>query len=447
MKFDHLRLGDAIRILLQLLWLALVRTTPRPISPLPRWKRHGWHWLAMLRHRLTGKATARIKRRMDQLHAQIEPVAGYFRQVGEEYAKHRCWGYPVTRYLAYGISLPLAFLCISISFDMFDQLTFAALLLAIALIARLVAGQEITLLLAGLSIIVSSRYFWWRASSTLSFDENIDLEWGLVLLAAEFYIWLVFLMDHFKAGWPVKRPSVESDQVPSAAVSIQMHDGLVNGIARVVFLTAPLAFLLFDAYIIYAPAIMLALYALPHMAHATIANQRMQRGNRFSFLAVVYETVLSWCVTRHITAILFNPHKETSNVTGGSAEKGNFDLNALTPFILLIGLNLIGIVAGLNRWYLNPHDEISILLLNLTWTFYNLLFLGAAITVIVKFEKTGAASLPGYDLRETLALCFMGYYYLGKLLLLCFSPFTRRISRLGMLVETYLPRSPELSSE
>lgn len=450
-RFDHLRLGDVIRIPLQLLWLALVRTTPRPVFSWPRWKQHNWQRLAELHLWPVGNVTIKNKRRADQLRMRIGAVAEHFRQFGEDYAKYRCWDYPVIRYLAYGASTLLAFLCMTIPFDPLDQLTFATLLLVIALIAWLASGQAITLLLAGLSIIVSSRYFWWRASSTLNLDENTDFAWGLALLAAEFYTWFTLLMDYFKSCWPVKcspvELSIQSAKWPSADAIIQTFNEPLNGVARIVFLTAPLAFLLFHAYIIYAPVILLALYVLPHMAHAAIANSRIQGGSRFSFLAAVYKTVLAWCDARHILGIFVNSRKEAFNVAGGSAEKEYFDLTMLTPCILLIGFNLMGVVAGLNRLYLDPHDELYTILLNLVWVFYNLLFLGAAITIIFKFKKTRTTSLPKYGLRGTLVLCLMGYCYLSKLLLLCFLPITSRLSRFGKLMETYLPRSPELLPE
>lgn len=437
-RFDRLRPGDAVRIPLQLLWLVLVRTTPRPISPLPRWMQRNGHWPAKLRQWLTGNVMPMILRRAGQLHSKVEAVADRFRQIGEEYAKNRCWDYRAVRYLSYGASALLVFLCIATPLDALDQLAFSAFLLAIVLIARLASGETIVFLLAGLSVIVSSRYFWWRASSTLSLDGNLDFAWGLALLAAEFYTWLILLAGYFEACWPVKRPS--------AGGLIRAYDEPAYSAARIIFLTAPLAFLLFDAYIIYAPAVLLALYALPHMAHAAIAGQRVQGAERFSFLAVVYKTVLSWCAARHGMAMLFGARKAAPD---GIAEKSGdkFDLNTLTPFILLIGFNLTGLVAGLDRLYLNPQEGAAIIWLNLAWVFYNLLFLGAAVTVILKFNKNRTNSMPKYGLRGTLTMCFMGYYYLGELFLLCVSLFARRLSRPGMIVASYLPRSPKLSPE
>lgn len=55
------------------------------------------------------------------------------------------------------------------------------------------------------------------------------------------------------------------------------------GIPRLIFLTAPLAFLLLHAYIIYAPALMIALFVIPHMVHASLTNSKIQGKYRHSF--------------------------------------------------------------------------------------------------------------------------------------------------------------------
>ncbi len=62
----------------------------------------------------------------------------------------------------------------------------------------------------------------------------------------------------------------------------------LSGIPRLIFLTAPLAFLLLHAYIIYAPALMIALFVLPHMIHASLTNSKIQGKYRHSFWSEIY---------------------------------------------------------------------------------------------------------------------------------------------------------------
>lgn len=66
----------------------------------------------------------------------------------------------------------------------------------------------------------------------------------------------------------------------------------LSGIPRLIFLTAPLAFLLFHAYIIYAPALMIALFVLPHMIHASLTNSKI--GANIATLSGVKSTKRCW---------------------------------------------------------------------------------------------------------------------------------------------------------
>lgn len=97
----------------------------------------------------------------------------------------------------------------------------------------------------------------------------------------------------------------------------------LSGIPRLIFLTAPLAFLLLHAYIIYAPALMIALFVIPHMVHASLTNSKIQGKYRHSFWSEIYETVLAWYIAPPTLVALINPHKGKFNVTakGGLVEE------------------------------------------------------------------------------------------------------------------------------
>ncbi|WP_303787245.1 UDP-forming cellulose synthase catalytic subunit [Azovibrio restrictus] len=155
------------------------------------------------------------------------------------------------------------------------------------------------------------------------------------------------------------------------------------GIPRLVFLTAPLAFLFFELHIINAMASMIALYVLPHIVHSNIANARIQGPFRHTFWAEVYESVLAWYITLPTTIAFINPRLGKFNVTakGGLVEESYFDWVISRPYLILVGLNLIGFGIGLGRlFFWNTHEQGTVLL-NLLWTFYNLLMLGAAVSV------------------------------------------------------------------
>ena len=157
----------------------------------------------------------------------------------------------------------------------------------------------------------------------------------------------------------------------------------LSGIPRIVFLTAPLAFLLLHTYIIYAPAVMILLYVFPHMIYSSIVNARVQGKFRHSMWGEVYETVLSWYVARPTTVAMFAPNRGTFNVTakGGLIEEKYFDWVMSKPYILLALLNIAGVAVGVWRLYGGPSDEVNSVLMNLFWATYNLMILGGAVAV------------------------------------------------------------------
>ena len=557
----------------------------------------------------------------------------------EYYASHPIWRFPMLRLFSFCIGIGLTVLCITTPFTVQGQLIFLLSLWAMAMLIRRLPGTLPTLLLIMLSIVASTRYVWWRVDSTLNWDQPVDLMWGLGLVAAEIYIWIVLVLGYVQTAWPLKRkpralpaderdwPTVDvfiptyneplsvvrptvyaamgidwpadklkiyllddgrrpafrafaeeigvaymirpdnfhakagnlnhaltktdgefiaifdCDHIPtrsflqvtmgwftndpkmallqtphhffspdpfernldvfrnmpnegelfygvvqdgndlwnatffcgscavikreplvevggiavetvtedahtalkmqrlgykSAYLNVPLAAGLAteslsahigqrirwargmaqifrldnpflgkgltwaqracygnsmmhffNGGPRLIFLTAPLAFLIFHAYVIYAPAIMVLLFVLPHMVHASLSNSRIQGKYRHSFWAEVYETVLAWYILRPTTVALLAPHRGKFNVTakGGLVEKGYFDWDITIPYVAIVGLNLIGLVAGAMRLLWGPAEEIATTWLNLFWTFYNLLILGAAISVALEARQ------------------------------------------------------------
>ncbi|WP_280563532.1 MULTISPECIES: UDP-forming cellulose synthase catalytic subunit [unclassified Chromohalobacter] len=161
------------------------------------------------------------------------------------------------------------------------------------------------------------------------------------------------------------------------------------GVPRLIFLTAPLAFLLLHAYIIYAPAVAILLYVVPHMLHSGITNSRIQGRYRHSFWNEVYEAVLAWYIARPTTAALLNPRKGKFNVTakGGLIGENYFDWTISRPYLLLITLNVTGVVAAAWRLYTGPFDELPTVLVSLAWTLYNLIILGGAVAVAAEARQ------------------------------------------------------------
>lgn len=161
------------------------------------------------------------------------------------------------------------------------------------------------------------------------------------------------------------------------------------GIPRLIFLTMPLSYLYFELHVINAAALSLAAYVLPHIMHANLANSTMQGKYRHSFWAEVYESVLAWYIVLPTTIAFINPKLGKFNVTakGGLIEKSYFDWNISKPYLILLFLNLLGFAIGVGRLLFWNQHELSTVLLNMVWTGFNLIMLGAAVGVATEARQ------------------------------------------------------------
>ena len=179
------------------------------------------------------------------------------------------------------------------------------------------------------------------------------------------------------------------------------------GLPRIIFLTAPLAFLFFGAHVIHASALMIFAYALPHLAQASLTNLRIQGAHRHLLWNEVYETALAWYILRPTLMAVINPRLGKFNVTakGGLVHKSYFDAQIARPYLFLLLLNLAGVVAGIVRLVLaDSSGEVNTIWLNLGWTFYNMIMLGAVIATCSEQRQIRRAHRVPLEMKAVLHL-------------------------------------------
>lgn len=196
------------------------------------------------------------------------------------------------------------------------------------------------------------------------------------------------------------------------------------GLPRLVFLTAPLAYLFAEAHVIQASASLIAAYSLPHLLHAGMANTRMQGKFRHSFWNEVYEAVLSWYIMRPTLVAVINPKLGKFNVTpkGGVIESEYVDYVIAKPYLVLLVINILGLLVGVGRLLWWNTFETQTVVLNLIWTVYNLIIIGASLAV--SLESRQVRNTHRVDLRIPASLRFEG----GRTLVCT----TRNISATGV---------------
>ena len=165
------------------------------------------------------------------------------------------------------------------------------------------------------------------------------------------------------------------------------------GLPRLVFLTAPLTFLFFQAEVFHASALMVLAYALPHIFLSNITNSKIQKKYRHSFWNEVYETVLAWYLVAPVVRAVLTPKSGAFNVTakGGYVGDDFYDWKIAKPYVILMVLNVLGLVAGA-ALLIKGDVSTTTTLINLVWVLYNVIIIGASIGVA--YEKSHEWATP-----------------------------------------------------
>ncbi len=158
---------------------------------------------------------------------------------------------------------------------------------------------------------------------------------------------------------------------------------------RLIFLTAPLVYMLLGCINIPGFWGAILVYSAPHLFLSNVTNIRIQGKYRYSFWNEVYETVLAPYILWPTVMALINPKLGKFNVTakGGIVEHSYFDAHIARPYIALIWLNILGLIAvPIRLLYWDAHQPGTILM-NAFWILFNLVILGTANAVAYEAKQ------------------------------------------------------------
>ena len=169
------------------------------------------------------------------------------------------------------------------------------------------------------------------------------------------------------------------------------------GLPRLIFLTAPLIYMLLSHTNIPGYWAAILAYALPHLVLSNVTNSRIQGQHRHSFWNEIYETVLAPYIMLPTLLALINPKLGKFNVTdkGGVVDSSYFDGRIARPFVLLLVLNFIGALATFPRLFhmpyplslLNDSAHPGTVFMNLFWICFNIVVLGVATAVAYEAQQ------------------------------------------------------------
>jgi len=166
---------------------------------------------------------------------------------------------------------------------------------------------------------------------------------------------------------------------------------------RLIFLTAPLIYLIFGFTNVPGYWIAILAYALPHLTLSSVTNSRIQGYHRHSFWNEIYETVLSPYILLPTLMALFNPRLGKFNVTakGGMVTRTFFDARIAQPFIVLLAFNALGLLMVIPRFmhipglgWLWDGTHPGTIITNALWTAFNIVILSVCVAVAREARQT-----------------------------------------------------------
>ncbi len=198
--------------------------------------------------------------------------------------------------------------------------------------------------------------------------------------------WARGMVQILRLDNPVTKPGLTWSQ-RLCYLNSMLH--FMFGVPRLIYMIAPALFLLFSINTIVATAFDVVAYAAPHIFVALVANSLISRSLRHSFWAEVYETSICYYTARATSLALINPTLGKFGVTtkGFGETKTYYDWVSARPVLLLLGLNLVALLAVPLNFAFKSGAE-SAIVMNATWSIYNLVILGACAFVALEQPET-----------------------------------------------------------
>jgi cellulose synthase (UDP-forming) len=194
--------------------------------------------------------------------------------------------------------------------------------------------------------------------------------------------WARGMVQIFRLDNPLFKPGLTLAQRFNYLNSIQHF---LFGWPRLIYLTAPAVYLLFDVHPVNANAWEVVAYAAPHIAMSMIGGVVVARSVRHGFWAEVFETALAPYVALVTTLALIAPKRGKFNVTtkGAQSDRTTFDWRHAMPTLVLLAAAVAAASVVPTRWVESELDR-GTLAVAAFWNGWNLVILVAASMVALE---------------------------------------------------------------
>ena len=174
--------------------------------------------------------------------------------------------------------------------------------------------------------------------------------------------------------------------------------------ARVAFLVAPSAYLIFGLRIYDANLPQFFAYALPHVAAAVIASDFLFGRVRWTFFSELYELAQSLYALSGLVRVIKSPRSPSFLVTPKGEQRDEDFISELSrPFYLFYLLALTALAFGAWRYYAHPLERYTVVITTF-WELFNLMLLNGAIGVMLeRKQRRNAPRMPAHYKATLLA--------------------------------------------
>jgi cellulose synthase (UDP-forming) len=168
--------------------------------------------------------------------------------------------------------------------------------------------------------------------------------------------------------------------------------------ARLIFIAAPVAYLIFGLAVYNALLVQIVAFALPHLIASYMISDVLYGRTRWPLISELYEVVQSVFLLEAIVKVFFNPHKPSFVVT---PKGGTLDHEFISPlartFYIACFILVLAFLGGLYRLEMEPGSR-SLTVIVMVWNFFNFLTVFASLGAVVEHRQIRSAPrMPGYQ--------------------------------------------------
>jgi cellulose synthase (UDP-forming) len=174
------------------------------------------------------------------------------------------------------------------------------------------------------------------------------------------------------------------------------------GFARIVFILAPVAFLVFGLKIYAANLTEVMFYTLPHIFASLMITNLFFGKVRWPFISELYEYMLSLFTTRGVGKAMRNLKAPSFVVTPKTAQLDREFISELArPYYLLLLITILTLGVGVYRYLNFPADQ-DATIINMGWETFNLIILLGALGALLERRQRRGAPRVAVDLPATI---------------------------------------------